>query len=128
MDLFTTRTGIDVAHEPDPVMTVTRGPRTGSGRPMRPVRHERPDISGVARRVPRDPSVAREVLGLANLPTIVAIGRFEDFTHAQLLSAAFTVLQRGGRTQLVLLGTGAQRAAVRRAGPGSAGTRGALVA
>jgi glycosyltransferase involved in cell wall biosynthesis len=72
---------------------------------------------------PEDPAVARSLLGLANLPTVVAIGPFDDLAHAHHLAAAFTVLQRVRRSQLVLLGTGTQRAAVRRAVPGNGGTR-----
>ena len=72
---------------------------------------------------PPEPMVARSLLGLASLPTIVAIGPFDDLVQAHQLAAAFTVVQRSCRAQLVLLGAGAQRAATRRAVPRSAGPR-----
>ena len=72
---------------------------------------------------PQDPMAARSLLGLADLPTIVAIGPFDDLVHAHHLAAAFTAVQRSCRAQLVLLGIGARRHAVRRAVPHSAETR-----
>jgi glycosyltransferase involved in cell wall biosynthesis len=82
-----------------------------------------PDIAGVSDRASEEPTAARSRLGLADLPTIVAIGPFDDLTHAHDLAAAFTVLQRACRSQLVLLGTGAHRTAALRAVPPRAGTR-----
>jgi glycosyltransferase involved in cell wall biosynthesis len=74
----------------------------------------RPDISLIAR-IPRlDPIVARSVVGLAGLPTIVATGPFDDRAHAEQLAAAFTMVRRRCQVQLVLLGTGTQRATVLR--------------
>ena len=72
---------------------------------------------------PQDPMVARSLLGLADLPTIVALGPFDDLVHVHHLAAAFTVVQRFCRSQLVLLGAGARRAVTRRAVPRSAGSR-----
>jgi glycosyltransferase involved in cell wall biosynthesis len=46
------------------------------------------------------------VIGLAELPTIVADGPFENLGHAQQLAAMFSAVQKPRRTQLVLLGTG----------------------
>ena len=71
----------------------------------------------------QDPMGARSTLGLADLPTIVALGPFDDLVHVHHLAAAFTVVQRFCRSQLVLLGTGPQRAVTRRAVPRSAGSR-----
>ncbi|MDT5011589.1 MAG: hypothetical protein QOH57_3206 [Mycobacterium sp.] len=81
-----------------------------------------PDIAVISGRA-SDPSAARTDLGLADLPTIVAIGPFDDVTHAHHLAAAFTILQRTCRAQLVLLGTGAHRTAALRAVPRGAATR-----
>ena len=82
-----------------------------------------PDIAEISHRASEDPKVARSLLGLADLPTIVATGPFDDLTHAHQLAAAFTILQRACRAQLVLLGTGAHRTAALRAVPRGAGTR-----
>jgi glycosyltransferase involved in cell wall biosynthesis len=72
---------------------------------------------------PRDPMVARALVGLADRPTIVAIGPFNDRTHAEQLADAFITVRLRCKAQLVLLGTGAQRATVlRRAFAQSAGT------
>jgi glycosyltransferase involved in cell wall biosynthesis len=56
----------------------------------------------------------RSLFGLADLPTIVATGPFDDRAHAEHLATAFTAVQQVCRTQLVLLGTGAQRGIVMR--------------
>jgi glycosyltransferase involved in cell wall biosynthesis len=48
-------------------------------------------------------------VGLADLPTIVAIGPFDDRAHAQQLAAAFVAARQHCTAQLVLLGTGVQR-------------------
>ncbi|ANS32554.1 glycosyl transferases group 1 family protein (plasmid) [Rhodococcus opacus] len=50
--------------------------------------------------------------GLADLPTIVALGPFDDPEHAEQLAAAFTVVRQIRQAQLLLVGTGAQRGAV----------------
>ena len=63
---------------------------------------------------PHDPIVARSAVGLAGLPTIVAIGPFDDPAHAEQLAAAFAMVRRRCQVQLVLLGTGIQRATVLR--------------
>jgi hypothetical protein len=56
---------------------------------------------------PQDPIAVRSLFGLADLPTIVAIGPFNNRAHAEQLAAAFAAVQRVCRAQLVLLGTGA---------------------
>ena len=73
-----------------------------------------PDIPMIARISVHDPIVARSVVGLAGLPTIVAIGPFDDRAHAEQLAAAFTMVRRRCQVQLVLLGTGIQRATIMR--------------
>ena len=59
-----------------------------------------------------NPALARSQVGLANLPTIVATGPFDDLSHAEQLAEAFTLLRRRYTAQLVLLGTGPQRTAI----------------
>jgi glycosyltransferase involved in cell wall biosynthesis len=54
------------------------------------------------------------LVGLTGLPTIVAIGPFDDRAHAQQLAAAFIAVRRQCRAQLLLLGTGEHRTAVLR--------------
>jgi glycosyltransferase involved in cell wall biosynthesis len=67
-------------------------------------------------RLPRDPVVARSLIGLPGLPTIVAMGPFDDRPGAEELAEAFTAVRRHCVAQLVLFGTGPQRTtAVRRA-------------
>lgn len=61
---------------------------------------------------PQDPAVARALLGLADLPTVVALGPFDDLAHAEQLAAAFTAVRRRCNAQFVLIGTGAHRAAI----------------
>ena len=73
-----------------------------------------PDIPVIARISPHDPIVARLVVGLAGLPTIVATGPFDDRAQAEQLAAAFTMVRRRCQVQLVLLGTGTQRTTVLR--------------
>ena len=73
-----------------------------------------PDIPVIARISPHDPIVARLAVGLAGIPTIVAIGPFDDRAHAEQLAAAFTMVRRRCQVQLVLLGSGIQRATVLR--------------
>ena len=55
---------------------------------------------------PQDSAVARSVLGLADLPTVVALGPFDDLAHAEQLAAAFTAVRRRCNAQFVLLGKG----------------------
>lgn len=57
---------------------------------------------------------ARALVGLASVPTIVAIGPFDDHAHAQQLADAFTTVRHHCNAQLVLLGAGVQRTAVTR--------------
>jgi glycosyltransferase involved in cell wall biosynthesis len=70
--------------------------------------------SSVERRVltELDPARARSRLGLADVPTIAAIGPFDDRADAQLLAAAFIAVRQCCTAQLVLIGVGAQRATV----------------
>ena len=60
------------------------------------------------------PMNAWPLVSITGLPTIVAIGPFDDRAHAQQLAAAFIAVRRQCKVQLVLLGTGEQRAAVTR--------------
>jgi glycosyltransferase involved in cell wall biosynthesis len=70
-------------------------------------------VSGDRPRSPHRQSMrARSLVGLAELPTIVAVGPFDDIGHAEQLAAAFIAVQRSCPTQLVLLGAGAHRGAV----------------
>src|SRR5258705_1361874 len=62
--------------------------------------------------VPQDPVVARSLIGLAGLPTIVATGPFAARFHAEQLAAAFATVRRRCRVQLVLFGTGPHRTTV----------------
>jgi glycosyltransferase involved in cell wall biosynthesis len=73
-----------------------------------------PDIPVIARVPSIDPMVARPLVGLAGLPTIVALGPFDDLAHAEQLAAAFTTVRLRCKAQLVLLGMGVQRATVMR--------------
>ena len=63
-------------------------------------------------RVPRDPVVARSLMGLPGLPTIVAMGPFNDPSEAEELAEAFIAVRRHCMAQLVLFGTGPQRTTV----------------
>ncbi|MFE5707073.1 glycosyltransferase [Rhodococcus koreensis] len=78
---------------------------------------------GIQRRPsPLDPKAARSLVGLAELPTIVAVGPFDDHVHAEQLAAAFTRVRRQCEAQLVLVGTGSRRGAIdRRAIPHNSG-------
>ena len=62
--------------------------------------------------VARDPVVARSLIGLAGLPTILAMGPFEDRMEAEELAAAFATVRRRCVAQLALFGTGRQRTTV----------------
>jgi glycosyltransferase involved in cell wall biosynthesis len=73
-----------------------------------------PDVPVIVGAAPHDPIVARAVAGLAGLPTIVAVGPFDDQAHAEQLAAAFTLVHRRCQVQLVLLGTGLHRVTVMR--------------
>lgn len=63
---------------------------------------------------PPDPVDARRLVGLAGLPTIVAVGPFDDHAHARQLADAFVTVRKRCNSQLVLLGAGAQRSFVTR--------------
>jgi glycosyltransferase involved in cell wall biosynthesis len=73
-----------------------------------------PDLPVTAPASALDPMGARSLVGLAGLPTIVAMGPFDDQAHAEQLAAAFTMVRLRCRAQLVLLGTGGHRATVMR--------------
>jgi glycosyltransferase involved in cell wall biosynthesis len=47
---------------------------------------------------------ARSLLGLPDVPTIVAVGPFDDPQHTDQLAGAFTAVQRRCKAQLVFLG------------------------
>ncbi|WP_009479842.1 glycosyltransferase [Rhodococcus sp. JVH1] len=70
---------------------------------------------------PLDPKAARSLVGLADLPTIVAVGPFDDHVHAEQLAAAFTRVRRQCEAQLVLVGTGSRCGAIDRAIPHNSG-------
>ena len=59
-----------------------------------------------------EPVDARALVGLAGVPTIVAIGPFDDRAEAHQLAAAFITVRQHVRAQLVLLGGGVHRAVV----------------
>jgi glycosyltransferase involved in cell wall biosynthesis len=73
-----------------------------------------PDIPAAAPASALDPVAARSLVGLAGLPTIVATGPFNDRTYAEQLAAAFVTVRLRCGAQLVLLGTGPQRATIMR--------------
>jgi glycosyltransferase involved in cell wall biosynthesis len=60
----------------------------------------------------RDPAGARSQIGLAEMPTIVATGPFDDLSHAEHIADAFTLVRQCRTAQLVLLGTGRRRTAL----------------
>jgi len=72
----------------------------------------RPAAPALDPRIPRDPVVARSLMGLPDLPTIVAMGPFADHSEAEELAEAFTAVRRHCAAQLVLFGTGPQRSTV----------------
>ena len=59
-------------------------------------------------------SDARALVGQAGVPTIVAIGPFDDHIDARHLAAAFITVRQHCDAQLVLLGSGVQRTTVTR--------------
>lgn len=61
-----------------------------------------------------DPSTARSMVGLANIPTIAAMGPFDDRLDAQRLATAFIAVRQCCTAQLVLVGAGRQRTTVTR--------------
>ncbi len=62
--------------------------------------------------MPRDPLVARSLIGLAGRPTILAMGPFGDRLEAEQLAEAFATVRRRCVAQLVLFGTGKHRTTV----------------
>jgi glycosyltransferase involved in cell wall biosynthesis len=58
--------------------------------------------------------MSHDPVGFADLPTILAIGPFDDRAHAQHLAAAFVTVRRFQEVQLVLLGPGGERTTVMR--------------
>lgn len=54
-----------------------------------------------------DANVAGSSAGLSDLPTVVAMGPFDDVAHTEQLTAAFSAVQRLCSAQLVLLGDAA---------------------
>jgi glycosyltransferase involved in cell wall biosynthesis len=64
--------------------------------------------------VPADSAAARSLIGFAGFPTILAMGPFEDRSQAEDLVDAFASVRRRCVAQLVLFGTGRQRATVMR--------------
>jgi glycosyltransferase involved in cell wall biosynthesis len=71
-----------------------------------------PDFQVIVRASALDPVAARSVIGLAGLPTIVAMGPFDDEAQAEQLAAAFAAVRSRCRSQLVIVGTGGHRATV----------------
>lgn len=76
-----------------------------------PVRHATASIGPFA---PRDPLVARSLLGLAGIPTILATGPFWDRSEAEQLAEAFATVRRRCVAQLAIFGTGKHRTTVLR--------------
>jgi len=60
----------------------------------------------------RNPAVARSTMGLPDLPSILAMGPFEDRLDAEDLAEAFAEVRRRSAVQLILFGTGRQRSTV----------------
>jgi glycosyltransferase involved in cell wall biosynthesis len=62
--------------------------------------------------VARNPAVARSTMGLPDLPSIVAMGPFEDRMDAEDLAEAFAEVRGRSAAQIILFGTGRQRSIV----------------
>jgi len=73
-----------------------------------------PDIAVTAPAAALNPMAARSLLGLAGLPTIVAMGPFDDQTHAEQLATAFNTVRLRCQAQLILFGSGGHRATIMR--------------
>jgi glycosyltransferase involved in cell wall biosynthesis len=73
-------------------------------------------VAPIERRSPTQPDTARAraFVGLADIPTIVAMGPFDDGAYAQQLATAFIAVRRRCTAQLVLVGSGCQRTSVTR--------------
>ena len=78
----------------------------------------RPEIPAAESFAIREPLAARKMLGLADLPTVVALGPFDDLTQSENLAAAFTAVRRFCMAQLVLLGAHDRRTEAIRGGIG----------
>jgi glycosyltransferase involved in cell wall biosynthesis len=72
------------------------------------------DIAVIAPAAALNPIAARSLLGLAGLPTVVALGPFDDQAHAEQLADAFNTVWSRCRAQLVLFGSGDHRATIMR--------------
>jgi glycosyltransferase involved in cell wall biosynthesis len=62
--------------------------------------------------VPADPAAARSLIGLPGLPTIIAMGPFEDRSEAEELAEAFAMVRRRCVAQLALFGIGRYRSTI----------------
>jgi glycosyltransferase involved in cell wall biosynthesis len=60
---------------------------------------------------PLDSATARSLVGLPELPTVVAVGPFDDPAHTDRLAAAFAAVQLRCKAQLVFLGADVQAVA-----------------
>jgi glycosyltransferase involved in cell wall biosynthesis len=60
---------------------------------------------------PVDAVTARSLVGLPELPTVIAIGPFDDPAHTDRLAAAFAAAQQRCKAQLVFVGTDVQAVA-----------------
>ena len=68
-----------------------------------------PSVNHGGRRERNEAARARLSFGLPELPTIAAVGPFDDLGHAQRLAAMFTAVQQSCRAQILLLGAGTRR-------------------
>jgi glycosyltransferase involved in cell wall biosynthesis len=73
-----------------------------------------PDIAPTAPAAALNPTAARSLYGLTGLPTIVAMGPFDDLAHAERLAATFNMVRLWCRAQLIHVGFGGHRATVMR--------------
>jgi glycosyltransferase involved in cell wall biosynthesis len=71
-----------------------------------------PSVGHGRRRHPNESARARLSFGLPELPTIAAVGPFDDMGHAQRVAAMFTAVQQSCRAQILLLGAGTRRSVV----------------
>jgi glycosyltransferase involved in cell wall biosynthesis len=97
----------DIPGDGDPAALIADRSNRGTVRAAAPsIKHRQ--------RTPLHPVDARSLVGLTGLPTIVAIGPFDDHAGAQQLASAFIAVRRRCEVQLVLLGTGKHRTDVMR--------------
>jgi glycosyltransferase involved in cell wall biosynthesis len=73
-----------------------------------------PGIAVTAPAAAVNPMAARSLLGLTALPTIVAMGPFDNQAHAEQLATAFAMVRSRCRAQLILFGSGGHRATIMR--------------